>query len=158
MIRPMLPEDVDRVLQIENLSFDKPWTRMNFLDEFNNLDISFPKILEVEKNENNGKSDKLIIGFIILWLIIDECHLANIAIDPDYRHRGYGQRLIDEAISFAKENHCVKVMLEVRKSNIDAIKLYEKNHFINVGIRKEYYHDGFMKTEDAILMDLNLNS
>lgn len=147
IMRKMTNDDLDTVMRIEGASFDSPWTRSNFADELKNTDIALPLVLE---------QNKLIIGFIVLWIILDECHLANIAVTPDYRGRGLGKLMMQNIISIARQNKCVKVMLEVRKSNTTAIALYQKFLFEKVGMRKNYYHDGFMNTEDALLMDLNL--
>lgn len=147
ILRVMTSDDLDIVMRIEGASFDSPWTRSNFADELKNSDIALPLVLE---------QNKTIIGFIVLWIIMDECHLANIALDPDYRGRGLGKLMMQQVIAIARQNQCVKVMLEVRKSNTTAIALYQKFLFEKVGVRKNYYHDGFMNSEDALLMDLNL--
>ncbi len=146
-LRAMTQDDIERVLIVEKSTFENPWTKNNFLDEFKNSDLSLQYVLEI---------DGLVIGFIIIWIVMDECHLANIAIHPDFQKRGYAQTLMNEVFQIAKKKNCKKVMLEVRKSNIPAIKLYEKNKFHKVGERKDYYHDGFMNAEDAILMDCDL--
>ncbi len=147
LIRLMRPEDLEQVMAIERSSFDSPWTKNNFFDEFKNSDLSTQLVMEV---------DKRIIAFAILWIIIDECHLANIAVHPEYRRKGVAEMLLNKVIELAREKNCKKIMLEVRKSNDPAINLYTKYRFEKVGIRKNYYHDGFMRQEDALLMDLNL--
>lgn len=147
VFRPMVREDIDDVMLIELSSFASPWGRQHFLDELKNPDISLPLVVEYGKN---------IIAYAVLWLILDECHLANIAVSPDYRNRGIAGHMIGYIRKTAVERGCTRVMLEVRKSNDGAIRLYERYHFYKVGIRKNYYHDGFMRTEDAILMDLDL--
>lgn len=147
LIRLMRPEDLEQVMVIERSSFESPWTRNNFFDEFKNSDLSTQLVMEV---------DGQIIAFAIVWIIMDECHLANIAVHPDFRRRGVAEILLDKIIEIAREKKCIKIMLEVRKSNEAAIELYTKYRFEKVGIRKNYYHDGFMRQEDAVLMDLNL--
>lgn len=147
LIRLMRPEDLEQVMCIERTSFESPWTKNNFFDEFKNSDLSIQLVMEV---------DGRIISFAIVWIIIDECHLANIAVHPDYRRKGVGKIMLDRIIDIAREKNCKKIMLEVRKSNQPAIELYMKYRFEKVGIRKNYYHDGFMRQEDAVLMDLNL--
>jgi ribosomal-protein-alanine N-acetyltransferase len=149
VIRPMRLEDLDRVMAIERSSFDHPWTVNNFLDEFKNPDLSIQLVLEC---------DGQIMAYAVIWIVLDECHLANIAVCPEFRRRGVSEILLTEIIRIAKEKKCAKVMLEVRRSNKPAIQLYEKFHFERVGVRKNYYHDGFMKSEDAVLMDLDLTA
>jgi ribosomal-protein-alanine N-acetyltransferase len=147
MIRLMRPEDLEHVMVIERSSFESPWTKNNFFDEFKNSDLSTQLVME---------ADRRIVAFAILWIIIDECHLANIAVHPDFRRRGLAEIMLNKVIGIAREKNCKKIMLEVRKSNDPAIQLYTKYRFEKVGVRKNYYHDGFMKQEDAVLMDLNL--
>lgn len=147
LIRLMRPEDLDQVMAIERTSFESPWTKNNFFDEFKNSDLSTQLVMEF---------DSRIIAFTIVWIIMDECHLANIAVHPDCRRMGVAEILLNKVISIAREKNCKKIMLEVRKSNTPAIQLYFKYHFEKVGVRKNYYHDGFMRQEDAVLMDLNL--
>ena len=147
LIRLMRPEDLEQVMVIERTSFESPWTKNNFFDEFKNSDLSTQLVMEV---------DGRIISFAIIWIIIDECHLANIAVHPDYRRRGVAEILLEKIIEIAREKKCKKIMLEVRKSNKPAMELYAKYRFEKVGIRKNYYNDGFMRQEDTVLMDLNI--
>lgn len=147
LIRLMRPEDLDQVMAIERTSFESPWTKNNFFDEFKNSDLSTQLVMEF---------DNRIIAFAIVWIIMDECHLANIAVHPDCRRKGVAEILLNKVIALAREKNCKKIMLEVRKSNTPAIQLYLKHRFEKVGVRKNYYHDGFMRQEDAVLMDLNL--
>jgi ribosomal-protein-alanine N-acetyltransferase len=146
-IRPMEFRDLNDVMIIEVSSFATPWGRQHFLDELANPDISIPLVLE---------SGKKIVAYAVLWIILDECHLANIAVSPDYRKMGLAVFFLEHIKRLAREKRCGRIMLEVRKSNLDAIHLYERFRFYRVGVRKHYYHDGFMQTEDAILMDLDL--
>lgn len=139
--------DIDAIVRIERSSFDTPWSRRQFEDEFNNRDLTLPVGAEW-----NGR----LIAYAFLWIILDECHLANIAVDPEWRRKGIGRALLGRTIEIARERKCVKMMLEVRKSNRSAIGLYEQFGFHKVGIRKHYYRDGFLRTEDAVLMNLDL--
>ncbi len=146
-IRPMEFRDLNDVMVIEVSSFASPWGRQHFLDEFASPDISIPLVLEYGKK---------IVAYAVLWIILDECHLANIAVSPDYRKMGFAVFFLEYIVKQARDKRCGRIMLEVRKSNHEAIRLYEKFHFYRVGVRKHYYHDGFMQNEDAVLMDLDL--
>ncbi len=146
-LRAMTNGDLDDVLAIERSSFDNPWSRNNFLDEFQNSDLSVQFVLEI---------DRKVIAYSVIWVVLDECHLANIAVHPDFRRLGISEILVKKIIETALEKKCAKIMLEVRRSNEPAIELYRKFQFEKVGLRKGYYHDGFMNSEDAILMDLDL--
>ncbi len=141
--------DIDAIVRIEHSSFETPWSRRQFEDEFNNRDLTLPVGAEC-----NGR----LIAYAFLWIILDECHLANIAVDPEWRRKGIGRALMGRTIEIARERNCVKMMLEVRKSNRSAIALYEQSGFHKVGIRKHYYRDGFLRTEDAVLMNLDLSA
>ncbi|MDV6317126.1 ribosomal protein S18-alanine N-acetyltransferase [Idiomarina sp. HP20-50] len=95
-------------------------------------------------------ADGRVIGFTISQLIVDELTLHNIAVDPAYQGRGFGNFLIKDLLDYAKEKQCI-VFLEVRASNLSAIRLYERNEFDTVGRRVNYYpmEGGH---EDALVM------
>ncbi len=145
--RDLKEEELEDVLFIERSSFDVPWTRAQILDEFKNRDITWPR---------GAYEEWKLVGYLFLWFIVDECHVANIAVHPDFRRRGVGWTLLEECIRLATQKKSVKITLEVRTSNRGAISLYDKFGFQKVGIRKNYYRDGFLRTEDAILMDFTL--
>ncbi len=146
-LRPMGEDDLDSVLAIEGGSFETPWTRTHFRDELKNADLSVPRL---------ALFDGQVVGYTVTWIIVDECHLANIAVHPDFRGLGIGRVLLEDVLELARDRSCGKVCLEVRRSNKTAIRLYESFGFRVVGVRKNYYHDGFLRNEDAILMDLAL--
>ena len=83
-----------------------------------------------------------------------EAYITNIAVFPEYRRQGVAQKLLQKAIDGAKSRDCVFITLEVRKSNSNAIALYEKLDFKNVGERKNFYTN---PTENAIIMTKNFN-
>ena len=130
------PEDIKDVLEIENNSFKDPWSRFAFESELVNNDSIFLKAIEYNK----------IIGYIIVRKLIDEFHIMNVAIAPEYRKKGFAQKLIDHILQNLSSGKLL--LLEVRKSNQAAISLYQKNGFTILHTRKAYYSDG----EDAIVM------
>ena len=136
-IRPMVEADLDQVRAIETLSFHSPWSRR-----------SFEKELRKEYGEPAvAVADGRVVGYVIVWLIADEIHIANVAVHPAWRRKGVGERLIREALMY-KEGFSW-VGLEVRDSNAAARALYRKLGFQEVGIRENYYvHEG----ADAVLM------
>jgi [ribosomal protein S18]-alanine N-acetyltransferase len=142
-IRPMTEEDLDRVLTIESASFPLPWTRNHFLDELKSPH-SFPL---VAYDETDG-----VIGYACAVLVVDEAELLDVAVDPRFRQRGIGRRLVDEVVRTAREAGAAFVALEVRRSNDSAIRLYRDMGFRETGIRKKYYENG----EDALLMEYRL--
>ncbi len=131
--------DIDGVLEVSNLSFSSPWSKSSYEQELSN---SLAKYFV-------AKIDDKVIGFIGTWIIVDESHITNVAVHPDYRKLGIGSMLIEAMIDYCEEKKCVAYTLEVRSSNEPAISLYKKHGFKIDGIRKEYYQDN---KEDALLM------
>ncbi len=143
--RLMTVDDIDQVYEIEKLSFTLPWTKESFYHEMENNDYAYYVIAETEDG---------IVGYCGMWLILDECHVTNIAILPEERGKKYGERLMEEAIKVAKSKGAELMTLEARVSNHAAQNLYRKLGFQNGGIRKRYYTDNL---EDAIVMWVNFN-
>jgi len=94
----------------------------------------------------------VVVGFAGIWLIIDEAHIINVAVLPEYRRNGIAKKLMVELLVRAKEKGAVCSTLEVRAGNEPAIKLYEGFGYVTVGRRKAYYHDN---KEDALVMWLH---
>lgn len=136
----MKVDDVQRVHEIEKASFTTPWSKQSIIKEITENKLSRYKILTVDDN---------IIGYYGLWIVHDEAHVMNIAIDPDYRSQGYGTMLFENLIETAIKEGVKRVTLEVRRSNEHAINLYEKFGFEASAIRKGYYRD---VGEDALIM------
>ena len=95
-----------------------------------------------------------IVAYSIFYYALDQGDLANIAVDPEYRRWGLGSKLLTHTVQKATENGVNELFLEVRASNAPAIGLYEKNGFINIGIRRNYYKH---PKEDAVIMVLKTN-
>jgi ribosomal-protein-alanine N-acetyltransferase len=93
------------------------------------------------------------VGFLVAWHVVDELHVLNVATAMSERRRGVGSRLVDEALAYAKAQSVRLVLLEVRRSNEPAIRLYEKHGFVLAGVREKYYSDN---DEDALEMTLTL--
>ncbi|TLS35280.1 ribosomal protein S18-alanine N-acetyltransferase [Pseudalkalibacillus caeni] len=143
--RLMTIEDIDAILEIENKSFPNPWSRTAFYNEL--VTNHFATYMVVEVNGN-------IAGYCGVWVIVDEAHITNIALLPEYRGRQIGEMLLVKMVNLAKELGAEKVTLEVRVSNYIAQGLYRKLGFQDGGIRKNYYSDN---SEDALVMWVNLN-
>ncbi|HJV16453.1 MAG TPA: ribosomal protein S18-alanine N-acetyltransferase [Bacillales bacterium] len=142
--RYMKEEDIDQVMEVEHASFTVPWSRDAFYNELTNNQFATYIVLE----ENNK-----IIGYSGVWIVIDEAHVTNIAILPDYRGKKLGQIMMSKLIEIAKEKGAKSMTLEVRVSNDPALALYRKFGFQNGGIRKNYYSDN---QEDALVMWVRL--
>ncbi|MBI1911007.1 MAG: ribosomal protein S18-alanine N-acetyltransferase [Deltaproteobacteria bacterium] len=139
----MSAQDIDKVLEIERVSFPKPWTRGMFESEIRNP-ISFALTLKVDE----GGEEKLA-AYIIFWVVHGEAHLLNVAVNPEYRRHGYATILLKTVLEQMKQSLVYEVFLEVRRSNKAARELYYKLGFKESFERKNYYGD-----EDAIVMTL----
>jgi len=135
-------KDLDEILKIEETCFKTPWSRKSFENDFKK---DFAVLLVAEYSG-------VIAGYAISWLIVDELHIANLAVHPDFRDRGIGESLIRTLLANS-ENYSM-AGLEVRRSNKTARKLYKKLGFEEVGVRKNYYVE---EGEDAILMIKHLH-
>lgn len=136
----MEESDLDAVLEISSLSLKESWSKESFKKELSN---SLAKYLV-------AKTDKSIVGFAGVWIIVDEGHITNIAVHPHFRGQGIGSKLLEGLIDNSKKNWGVtSLTLEVRSSNIKAQGLYKKFNFNEEGLRKNYYQDN---KEDAIIM------
>jgi [ribosomal protein S18]-alanine N-acetyltransferase len=93
-------------------------------------------------------------GFLVAWHVADELHVLNVATAPPLRRRGFARALMDEALAYAASERVRIVLLEVRRSNRAAIKLYRRFGFTALGVRHGYYADN---DEDAIEMILALD-
>lgn len=144
-IREMTIEDVEQVYEIEKLSFTLPWTKDSFYYEMTTNENAFYMVAETERG---------IVGYCGMWLVLDEAHITNIAILPDERGKKLGERLMSAAMEAARERGAVLMTLEARVSNEPALNLYRKLGFKNGGIRKRYYTDNF---EDAVVMWVNFD-
>jgi ribosomal-protein-alanine N-acetyltransferase len=140
VIRRMEMKDLDDIEEVEKLSFPTPWSRASFINELKKN--VFARYFVVE-HENR------VIGYGGMWLVVDEAHVTNIAIHPDFRGRRLGERLMRELMMFACRSGASSMTLEVRRSNEAAKQLYRKLGFVEEGIRPGYYTDN---GEDAIIM------
>ena len=146
-IRKMMFHDIDQVTEVEKLSFPSPWPRSTFEVELR--DNLFAHYFVVVQGET-------IVGYAGMWMILDEAHVTNIAVHPDYRGLNFGKRLVRELIVQAFKLGANRITLEVRVSNSVARKLYKDLGFYEAGIRKGYYSDN---NEDAVVMwkDIKIN-
>lgn len=140
----MTLQDLDRIVEIEQLSFTLPWSRSSFYQELTNNPYARYIVME---------HDGQIIGYCGMWLVMDEAHITNIAVLPQFRGKKLGEALMRQAMTLAREEGAQTMTLEVRVSNTVAQSLYRKLGFLNGGIRKRYYSDN---QEDALVMWVKL--
>ncbi len=129
VIVPMKGKDIPQVVDIEQRSFNFPKPEAVFRED--------------EHKYLLAKDENKVVGYIGIEKILDEVHIINMAVDPDYRQQGIGKRLMQHVL-----NDEEVFFLEVRVSNENAKKIYEKYGFKVINIRKGYYADG----EDAFVM------
>lgn len=142
VIRRMTLEDVPAVHEIDSLSFSLPWPERSFRFEVSENPASRGWVAEV---------DGRVVAMLVLWLTVDEAHIATIATHPDFRQQGIGERLMIAALQSARREGARTAFLEVRASNLAAQNLYRKYGFVVSGCRPGYYKDN---QEDALLMTL----
>jgi ribosomal-protein-alanine N-acetyltransferase len=145
-IRPMRSQDVSTVAEIDRLSFTLPWSEGAFRYEVNENPTARAWVAEW---------DGRVVGMLILWLVLDEAHIATLATHPDYRRRGIGARLLATALDAARAEGARRAFLEVRVSNLAAQALYARFGFVVDGRRLCYYRDN---GEDALLLSLDMTS
>lgn len=139
ILREMLVEDLDAVMEIENELFHMPWTKEGYFTFLTRKDAMFLVV------EEKGK----ILGYCGLLMVLDEADVTNVAVRKDRQREGIGHFLVDSMIRLAKDQGIQMIHLEVRAGNETAIRLYERLGFQKDGLRKKYYTD---PEEDAILM------
>jgi len=144
VFRYMREEDIDQVLEVEHASFTTPWSREAFYNELYNNKFAVYIVLE---------HDQRVIGYCGVWIVIDEAHITNVAILPEFRGRKLGDAMMRKLMKVAQDMGAKTMSLEVRVTNYIAQSLYRKMGFQNGGIRKNYYSDNL---EDALVMWVNL--
>ena len=138
-IDQMQLEDLDQIMAIEQVCFPTAWPRQVFEMELKSP-RSFTRV---------SKLGDMVVGYVVAWTVYDEGHILNIAVLPEFRRMGIGEDLMTDCLDYFSRRHAKYALLEVRTSNIGAIKLYEKLGFNSIGIRRGYYND---TGEDALVM------
>jgi len=143
MIRKALKRDLAVIEEIEQRSFDNPWSLSQFEYEFSQNPYATIWVIENDEKE--------IVGYCDLWIIFDRGEIATICIDEKYRHQGYGQQLMKHIDQKCIDELCENISLEVRVNNSEALALYEKNGYSIINTKPGYYktNDGPI---DAYLM------
>ena len=140
-ILPMIKDDVEAVVKIEEEAYGKHhWAKSSFYDEMSN-NLAKYYVAKTPSGE--------LVGYAGTWHIIDEGHITTIAVKRDFLRNHIGEAIIQKIIKDCYENNIKYLTLEVRVSNVPAIKLYEKYGFQSLGTRKGYYQDN---NEDALIM------
>ncbi len=138
-VQTMTESDAGEIAEIERACFSQPWSEDGIKQELQNDAARF----------FTAKEGGRVVGYIGMHVVLDECYIANIAVHPEKRHHGTGERLLIHAEKAAEEEGCAFISLEVRVSNAAAIRLYEKRGFQKMGERKNFYS---APTENALIM------
>ena len=140
----MQAEDLTRVLEIEELVYDFPWTTGIFKD-----------CLKVGYCCWVVSLDERVAGYGVMSVAVEECHILNVCIHPAHQGRGLGGRLFRHLLQLGTQHGAKTAFLEVRFSNRRALRLYERLGFTQVGRRKGYY-PSIHGREDALLLSMGL--
>jgi ribosomal-protein-alanine N-acetyltransferase len=134
-------DEIDAILVVERASFTNPWTREMYLAELDHDGVAF---FFVARNPEGQ-----IVGFCSYWRILDEFHINNLAVLPDYRRQGIASALLARVLAEGAVVGIRRATLEVRRSNDSARRLYERFGFATIGVRRAYYTS---PVEDAIVL------
>ncbi len=145
VFRAMEERDVHAVALLEAESFTSPWKPETFLTLLNRPGAEMLVLAEGDQ----------VVGYAVLWCIMDQGEIANIAIQPHRRGQRLGARLLKEALGVAAERGVKDLFLEVRESNAAARHLYRTRGFREIGRRKGYYDH---PTEDALVLQYTFDS
>lgn len=143
--RLMTEQDLPEILEIENRSYPFPWTEGIFHDCLRFGYSSW--VLEI---------DRRIVGYGVMSLAVQECHILNICVDPDYQCQGIGRRLLGQLLTIARARKADTAFLEVRPTNTQALSLYFSEGFNEIGTRRNYYPAIFGR-EDAVILAKSLD-
>lgn len=143
-IRPMRLEDIPQVQAIDKASFSMPWPESAYRYELSQSSNSLQWVAEGETGQGWR-----IVGMIVVWVVVDEAHIATIAVQPEARGQGIARQLMAAGLSGAILHGAEAATLEVRAGNLVAQRLYRRFHFEVVGNRPRYYRDN---NEDALIM------
>lgn len=139
-VRDAVDADLDAIQEIECASFPGPWPRAVFEKELENR-WSHVEIVE----DSAGR----LVGYTVYWVVHDELHLLNIAVDPGRRRQGLADALLRHLERVCEERDLTYLTLEVRVSNVAAVNLYKRHGYDVIHRRKNYYVDD---PEDALVM------
>jgi ribosomal-protein-alanine N-acetyltransferase len=158
----MTTRDLDAVRRIERAAYPDAWSRRVFEQELRNAFARYLVATPLPQPAGEGGRSllprliargtprrRVLVGFIGMWFMVDQLHIATIAVDPPFHGDGIGARLLLESFALAREAELATVALEVRVSNARALALYQRYGFTTVGRQRGYYEDN---GEDALVM------
>ena len=147
-IRPMRMGDMQEVQEIDRISFSLPWPASAYDYELNKNPHSLLRVAE----KRLSKMAKRVVGMIVVWQILDEAHIASLAVHPKYRNQGVASLLLSTTLEETILQGADLATLEVRALNFQAQRLYKSFKFEVVARRLRYYLDN---GEDGLIMTVN---
>lgn len=140
----MREHDLVQVMEVERRAYEFPWTVGIFADCLRAA-YSCWSLMEGE----------CLLGYGIMTMALDEAHVLNLCVDPPRHRQGHAQRLLDHLVEVARGRGASRLFLEVRPSNLAARRLYARNGFVQIAVRRGYYpaHEG---REDAWVLSRRL--
>jgi [ribosomal protein S18]-alanine N-acetyltransferase len=151
VFRIMEISDLEKIIVIENVCHKHPWSKKNFIDC---LEHGYWNYVLLDSREPEP-----LVGYCIVMPGVEELHLLNISIAPNFQRRQIAQQALLAIEKTGFENGYKRILLEVRKSNIPAINLYKKLNYQLIGQRKDYYPviSQTVSREDALVMEKGFN-
>jgi ribosomal-protein-alanine N-acetyltransferase len=144
-LAPLTEALLDDVLRIEKSAYAHPWTRGNFADSLK----SGYQLLALMGGDT-------LIGYFVAMEGVDDVHLLNITVAPEFQGQGFGVLMLDALSVWARSRQALCLWLEVRESNARAMRVYERFGYRRVGERKHYYPAARGQREHAVVMSLKL--
>lgn len=139
IIRNMQLSDANEIARLEEEAFSDAWTEKGILDTFHQQQ-AFVVV---------GEMDDKVVGYCIMYYVLDEGEIARIAVDDNCKRQGVGRAILNQAECICKEKGITRILLDVRESNGAARAFYRNYGFVEDGIRKNFYE---MPKEHAVLM------
>ena len=143
-LMPMRVDDLDAVLAIEQVAYEFPWTRGNFIDS---LHAGYACWLLRDAGHR-------LVAYAVSMAGVDEVHLLNLTVAPDEQGRGHARWLLDALVDHCRQEAAPMLWLEVRTGNARARALYQRYGFNDIGVRRNYYPAPKGRREDAVVMGL----
>jgi ribosomal-protein-alanine N-acetyltransferase len=140
-IEPLTAAAIDDVLALEEAAFTNPWTRAMYVAELENPGVSYCFLAR--------DATRLAVGFCSFWRVLDELHINNLAVLPEFRRQRVAASLLTFVLNKGIELGCRRATLEVRRSNDAARALYQRFGFSVAGVRTNYYSK---PVEDALVL------
>ena len=144
---PLVAHRLDVVMPVEQRTYAHPWSVLNFLDA-----------LEAGYQGQMLMADTTLLGYFIAMQGVEEVHLLNITVAPEYQRQGWSRVMLEALTIWARGQDAQWIWLEVRVGNVRALKVYEAHGFRRVGLRRDYYPADQGQREDAVVMGLRLTT